>query len=110
MKAVNVKLLKDRACTKGQAQTLQGQLLHLATTRPGRAGRGPLRELTMASASLKAGNIRTDALSWGLHFALYMLEQPHERAYSIVRSTAPKARLWSDASFHEVHGVPEMKL
>ena len=39
-----------------------------------------------------------------------MLKQPHERVYSIVRSTAPNASLWYDASFHEVHGVPEMKL
>ena len=102
-------LLSKRSCDTGEAATLRGRMVHLASTKPGRTGKGMWATLHTFASGL-ASEKWSDTLELELYFMLALLELPHERKYNICRIQRHRCRIWSDASFHTlVHG-PHMQI
>ena len=100
VKLAFLRTIETAWCFRGMAATLQGQLLHLASTRPGRTVRGLPRALTMAACSETSGNLWSRELAYDLEFAIITFEIEHARVYRLTPCSLNWARIWSDASFH----------
>ena len=102
-------ILKKKICEAGEASTLRGRLVHLASTKPGRTGRGMWATLHQAASGTLVGKW-SQTLELELFFILYLLDLPHERRYSICRVQRHKCRIWSDASFSLQECGPHMQI
>ena len=104
-----LELIARQWVTSGEASSLRGRLLHLASTRPSRTGRAVMPALNELASSLSSGAWSLELL-WDLGAALELLRLSHVREFRSVPPLACGPRCWTDASFSVMEAGPAMKL
>ena len=102
-------LLKGRKLTQGDAKTLRGRLLHLASTCAGRMGKGVLYHISQRA---EGGNEEwSEGLEHNLVFVWQLLQLLKPRRIDLHMGTARGPRVWTDASYAiDDSGAPRCKI
>ena len=90
-------ILQSRKMTSGEAKTIRGRLMHLASTTAGRMGKGVLHHINQRADGLNQE--WSLELQLNLEFVTQLLQMLAPRRINLHRQAAVGPRVWSDASY-----------